>query len=134
MSRILTTKNNKKTRKKLIHLLGENDGISIFSKSKKDTFLEKETMAVIGTHYEKNNYFVPKNTIYKNMHKIKHIKTYIIDGRYDLITPMKMAFKLNKLFTDSQLIVVKGGHTVMEKEVSLALAHASDEMIKRIIE
>ena len=133
MSRILTTKNTK-TRKKLIHLLGENDGISIFSKTKKDTFLDKETMAVISTHYEKHNYFVPKNTIYKNMHKIKNIKTYIIDGRYDLITPMKMAFKLNKLFTDSQLIVVKGGHTVMEKEVSLALVKASDEMIKSIIE
>ena len=45
-----------------------------------------------------------------------------------------MAFKLNKLFTNSQLIVVKGGHTVMEKEVSLALVKASDEMIKSIIE
>lgn len=132
MSRILNTRNNK-TRKNLIQLLGKNDGISIFSKSKKDTFQDQETMVVIGTHYEKNKYFVPKHEIYKNMHKIKHIKTYIVDGRYDLITPMKMAFKLNKLFTDSKLMVVKGGHTVMEKEVSLALVKASDEMIKSII-
>ena len=90
-------------------------------------------MAVIGTHYEKNNYFVPKYEIYKNMHKIKHIQTYIIDRRYDLITPMKMAFKLNKLFTNSKLMIVKGGHAVMEKEVSLALVKASDEMIKSIV-
>lgn len=128
ISRLLSTKN--KTRKRLIQLMGENNGVSIFSKEKKDTFKTQETMAIICNHYELHHYFVPKNEIYKKLHKIKHIKTYIVDGRYDLITPMKMAFKINKLFEDSKLIVVKGGHTVMEPEISDALAHASDDMGK----
>jgi len=128
ISRLLSSKNKNKTRKRLIQMMGENNGISIFSKEKKDTFKTQETMAIICNHYELHHYFVPKNEIYNKMHKIKHIKTYIVDGRYDLITPMKMAFRLNKLFEDSKLIIVKGGHTVMENEVSVALSKASDDM------
>jgi proline iminopeptidase len=132
ISSLLSSKNKtkNKTRKRLINLMGENNGVSIFSREKNDSFKTKETMAIVCNHYELNKYFVPKNEIYKKMHKIKHIKTYIVDGRYDLITPMKMAFKINKLFEDSKLIVVKGGHTVMEPEISEALTHASDDMGK----
>jgi proline iminopeptidase len=128
ISRLLSTTNKNKTRKRLIQLMGENNGVSIFSKEKKDTFKTQETMAIICNHYELHHYFVPKNEIYNKMHKIKHIKTYIVDGRYDLITPMKMAFRLNKLFENSELIVVKGGHTVMENEVSITLTKVSDNM------
>ena len=83
-------------------------------------------MTIIGNHYDANNYFVPKNTIYKNMHKIKHIPTVMVEGRYDMVTPMEIAYKLSKKFDDCQLMVVRGGHSTMEDSITEGLVKASD--------
>ena len=87
---------------------------------------------MVGNHYEQHHYFVPKNTIYKHMDKIKHIPCYIVNGRYDLITPFDMAYKLKDKFTTCHFKIVPGGHTVMEPEISNALAEASDDFIKKV--
>ena len=129
--RILKKPKSNKTRKKLLDMLSEDTGISIFSKPGKDTLHDKEVNAIIGTHYEKNHYFVPKNTIYKNMHKIKHIPCYIVNGRYDIITPFHMAYKLKDMFTTCHFNIVKGGHTVMEPEITDALVEASNHFLKK---
>jgi proline iminopeptidase len=83
-------------------------------------------MTIIGNHYDANNYFVPKNTIYKNMHKIKHIPTIMVEGRYDMVTPMEIAYKLSKKFDHCQLMVVKAGHATIETEITKGLVKASD--------
>ena len=129
--RLLQKPKTNKTRKKLVDLMNEDNGISIFSKPQKDTTHAKEVIAIVGTHYEKHHYFVPKNTIYKNMYKIKHIPCYIVNGRYDIITPFHMAYKLKDLFTTCDFKIVKGGHTVMEPEISDALVEASNKFLNR---
>jgi proline iminopeptidase len=93
----------------------------------------QECLAVVGNHYEGHHYFVPKNTIYNNMDKIKHIPCYIVNGRYDLITPFDMAYKLKDKFKTCDFKIVPGGHTVMEPEISIALTKASDDFIKNNI-
>ena len=131
-TRVLSLPKKNKTRKKLLHLLSEDNGThSIFSMARKDTPHEQESIAIVGNHYEKNKYFVPKNTIYKNMYKIKHIPCYIVNGRYDIVTPFHMAYKLQKMFTTCHFKIVKGGHTVMEPEISKALVIASDDFSSR---
>ena len=130
--RILQKPKTNKTRKKLLDMLSDDNGISIFSKPTTENAHEKEVTAVVGTHYEKHNYFVPKNTIYKNMYKIKHIPCYIVNGRYDIITPFHMAYKLKGLFTTCDFKIVKGGHTVMEPEITNALVKASDSFLNRL--
>ena len=130
-NRVLKLPKNNKTRKQLLHLLSDDNGThSIFSRPQKETTHEQETIAVIGNHYEEHHYFVPKNTIYKQMHKIKHIPCYIVNGRYDIVTPFHMANKLKKMFTTCHFDIVKGGHTVMEPEISKALVKASDHFIQ----
>jgi proline iminopeptidase len=79
-----------------------------------------------GNHFDANNYFVPKDTIYKNMHKIKHIPTIMVEGRYDMVTPMEIAYKLSKKFDHCQLMVVRAGHATLETEIVKGLVKASD--------
>ena len=131
--RVLKKSKSNKTRKKLVDMLSEDQGHSIFSKSGKDTLHEKESIAVVGNHYESHHYFVPKNTIYKNMHKIKHIPCYIVNGRYDIVTPFHMAYKLKDMFTTCDFNIVKAGHVVMEPEITSALVVASDTFAKKYI-
>ena len=98
----------------------------------KESFKTKETLSIVGNHYEKNKYFVAKHSIYKNMNKIKHIPTIMVEGRYDLVTPMKMAYKLSKKINDCELIIVRGGHSSQEHEISKALVQASTKLLTRI--
>lgn len=121
-----TLKKNTKTRRKLIRLLSSNSPMSVFTKMKRDTFKDSETLTVIGEHYESNRYFVPANTIYKHMHLIKHIPVVMVQGRYDMVTPMKMAYKLSQLFTNCKLIIVRAGHTAFEDEITKHLIIASN--------
>jgi proline iminopeptidase len=127
-TRLLNSKKTKK-RRKLIELLADDESMYVISKQPhEDTFQSKETLSIVGNHYEKNKYFVAKNKIYKNIHKIKHIPTIMVEGRYDLVTPMKMAYKLSKKLNHCELMIVRGGHSSQEHEVTRALVHASDKM------
>jgi proline iminopeptidase len=131
ITKTLSTKTRK--RKKLIKLLANNDQMFVISKNTlKESFKESETLTIIGNHYDSNHYFVPKNTIYKNMHKIQHIPTIMVEGRYDMVTPMKMAYTLSKLFDDCNLMIVRAGHTAYEEEITRALVIASDKLKTKV--
>jgi proline iminopeptidase len=132
ITKLLKKPKTNKTRKKMVQLLSEDNGVSIFSKKQHMSLEHQESIAMVGNHYEGHHYFVPKNTIYKHMDKIKHIPCYIVNGRYDLITPFDMAYKLKDKFTTCDFKIVPGGHTVMEPEISIALVEASDHFIKKI--
>ena len=132
-TRVLNSKGTKK-RRKLINMLSEDDAMFVISNPpESESFSTKETLSIVGNHYEKNKYFVPKDTIYKHMNKIKHIPTIMVEGRYDLITPMKMAYKISKKMDHCELVIVRGGHSSQEYEVSKALVNASNKMLKNNI-
>jgi proline iminopeptidase len=133
LTQILKKPKTNKTRKKVVQMLSDDNGVSIFSKKQHMSLHHQESLATVGNHYELHHYFVPKNTIYKNMNKIKHIPCYIVNGRYDLITPFDMAYKLKDKFTTCHFKIVPGGHTVMEPEISKALTESSDNFIKNKI-
>lgn len=128
IQRVLKSKTKK--RRQLIHLLSTSVPAHVTNKSiKRDSFKDQETLTIVGEHYESNHYFVPKKTIYKQFHKIKHIPTIMVEGRYDMVTPMKMAYTLQKKFTHCELMIVPAGHASDEKEVADGLVKASDKML-----
>lgn len=132
-SRINTALSHKtKTRRKLIHLLSDEGPMFVFTPPKKSSYRESETLTIIGNHYDSHKYFVPKHTIYDNMHKISHIPTIMIEGRYDMITPMKIAYKLSKLLDDCDLTIVRGGHTILEDSMTKAYIKKTNELIHRL--
>lgn len=130
MNQVLSRKTRK--RRKLIRLMTNDDVMTVFTPPKKLEYKETETMTIIGNHYDANNYFVPKDTIYKNMHKIKHIPTIMVEGRYDMVTPMEIAYKLSKMMDNCQLMIVRAGHATIETEITKGLVKASDYFKRKL--
>ena len=90
-------------------------------------------MALVNAHYEANHYFVPRREIYNNMHKIRHIPTFMVNGRWDIVTPASIAYRLSQQMDNCTLIFVDAGHTVFEKAIGDELTKCSDLMSKNAI-
>jgi proline iminopeptidase len=116
------------TRRKLINALNQNDPLYVYDKPGKDTFAVKETLAIIGNHYEANHFFMPTKAIYSNLHKIIHLPVLMLEGRYDVVTPMNIAYTLHKKLPKSELRIVRSGHTMHEHAMMKALCKASRDM------
>jgi proline iminopeptidase len=98
-------------------------------KSSEDPF----QMAIVNAHYEKHHYFVPIRQIYHNMYKIRHIPTFMVNGRWDIVTPARIAYDLSRKMDNCTLIFVDAGHTVFEKAIGEELVKCSDLMSKNAI-
>lgn len=89
-------------------------------------------LATLETHYFTNHFFITENQILENIHKIKHLPTYIVHGRFDLISPLAGAFALHKAIPTSNLRIVRdGGHSDRESGIIDALIYASKEISKQ---
>ncbi|MDO4998175.1 MAG: prolyl aminopeptidase [Neisseria sp.] len=83
-----------------------------------------------------NHYFVNRcwldneRALLNNMDKIRHIKTIVVQGRYDLCTPTRSAWDLKQAFPELDLRIVQGGHTSLEGEIAQGLLRACDEFIE----
>lgn len=63
-------------------------------------------------HYLANRCFLHDNQVLVNLDKIKHIPTWIIHGRYDMISPIKVAWRLAEVFDKVRLnVVLAAGHS-----------------------
>ena len=116
------------TRRKLIRTLNRNEPMYVFSKPGKDSFAVQETLALIGQHYESHHFFVSSNAIYKGLHRIKHLPVIMVEGRYDVVTPMTMAYKLSKRLPRSELRIVQAGHSMHDHDTMKALRKASQDL------
>jgi len=89
---------------------------------------EALSLARIECHYFMNNSFFPsEDFLLENVHKIRHIPTVIVQGRYDVVCPMTSAWDLHRAFPEAELIVVPdSGHSVSEKGITSALVGAMD--------
>lgn len=130
--RILTGKKTA-TRRKLIHALNKNEPLYVMGKASKDSFAVQETLAFIGKHYEGHHFFVPPNAVYKGLHRIRHVPTIMVEGRYDMVTPMNIAYTLSKRLPRSELRIVPAGHTMHERAILKALFQASKDLAERIV-
>ena len=133
-SAVLNKKSTNVTRRRLISVMENNEPLYVIDKAHPDTFKKQETLALIGHHYEKHNFFMPKGAIYKSIHKIRHIPMIMVQGRYDVVTPMNIAYKLSKLLPNCELRVVHAGHTMFERSIKKAMRVASTDLVQRIYE
>lgn len=129
IKRVLSRKTKK--RRDLIRFMGNDDPMFLVSKPMKIDFKHAETLTIIGNHYDLNHYFVPAGFIYKHIDSIKHIPTIIVQGRHDIITPMRMAYRLSKEL-HCELRVVKAGHSAMEETITKELIKASSDLKNRL--
>ena len=74
-----------------------------------------DSFARIECHYFINNIFLEENYILKNIIKINNIPVSIVQGRYDIVCPMRSAWDLKKSFPSSKLYVIdNAGHSMKE--------------------
>ena len=129
IQKILSRKTKKRTA--LIRLMSDEPQMNVTTKNTRtESFKESETIAIIGTHYGVHHHFASKRQLYKNMYKIKYIPTIMVEGRYDMVTPPKMAYTLCKLFTRCDLRMVPAGHSSSEREITRELVRASNTIKK----
>ena len=74
--------------------------------------------AKIETHFMANGCFMPANYLLKNAHKIT-AKTYIIQGRADLVCPPKFAYEISQQIPSVQLYWVNSNHYYAREQISL---------------
>ncbi|KAL2914205.1 hypothetical protein HK105_206300 [Polyrhizophydium stewartii] len=84
--------------------------------------------ARIECHYFVNNGFFKSNSwLLDNMHKIRHIPAVIVQGRYDVVCPMRSAWDLAKAWPEAKLHVVPdAGHSAKEPGITDKLVEATD--------
>lgn len=89
-------------------------------------------LATLESYYINNRYFIEDNQILANVHKIRHIPTYIVHGRFDLVTPLSNAWELHQALPASNLRIVRdAGHSDRESGLIDAIIYASKEISKQ---
>ena len=97
------------------------------SRSKTNSF--SDAFARIECHYFINKIFLEDNFILKNIKTIESIPTKIIQGRYDIVCPVRSAWDLKKKLINSKLIIVEeAGHSMSETGITKKLLEAVDDI------
>ncbi len=86
------------------------------------------SFASIECHYFVNNAFFPTNNwILENVHKIRHIPGFIVQGRYDIVCPARSAWDLHKAWPEAELrFTSSAGHAASEPDTKSALIEAAE--------
>ncbi|MDT5158341.1 MAG: proline iminopeptidase [Acidobacteriota bacterium] len=84
--------------------------------------------ARIECHYFMNNAFFPtENYLIENVGKIRHIPSVIVQGRYDVVCPIRSAWELHRAWPEADFRVIPdAGHSATEPGIIDALVDATD--------
>lgn len=85
--------------------------------------------ARIENHYFTNKAWFPRDGYLlekQNIDRIRHIPTFIVQGRYDVVCPPISAYELKKAFPEAELVYTITGHSGFEKDIIKELVGAAD--------
>jgi proline iminopeptidase len=114
----------------------EGDAISIRGPEARPSKFNEIDFAIafarIESHFFVNGGFFPEDGwILRNVDKIRHIPGWIVQGRFDVVTPMDAAWRLRKAWPEVRFeIVWDAGHASTEPGVVDALVRASDQAFR----
>lgn len=86
------------------------------------------SFARIECHYFINNAFYDTdNWLLENIQKIRHLPCWIVQGRYDVVCPMRSAWDLHRAWPEAHFTVVAdAGHAAAEPGTRSALISATE--------
>ena len=89
--------------------------------------------ARIECHYFVNGGFLDADDqLLRDVPKIRHIPAVIVQGRYDVVCPMRSAWHLHRAWPEAQLVIVPdAGHSAFEPGIATALRRATDRFARR---
>lgn len=86
-------------------------------------------IARLETHYFMHHAFIEENQIILNAPKLAQIPGIIVHGRYDMICPLSNALALHKVWSQSELHIIRdAGHASCEPGIRAALVNATQLM------
>ena len=90
------------------------------------------SLARIECHYFVNGGFLrSESQLLDDVHKIRNIPAVIVQGRYDIVCPMKSAWDLHRAWPEADLrIVADAGHSAFERGITSELVTATDRFAK----
>ena len=90
--------------------------------------------ARLENHYFINDGFLESDgQILANMGRISHIPGDIVQGRYDMICPPVMAWRLNELWPEARLKMIRGsGHALSEPGISAELVQVMNRIAEEL--
>ncbi len=82
----------------------------------------------IEAHYFINGGFMEEDgQLLRDLHRITHLPCTIVQGRFDVVTPPVMAWRLHRAWSGSKLVIApNAGHAVSEPGIASALVNATD--------
>ena len=85
--------------------------------------------ARIECHYFMNNaFFSSDNYLIENISRIRVIPAVIVQGRYDVVCPIRSAWDLHRAWPEAELrIIPDAGHSISEPGIIDALVRATDQ-------
>ena len=89
--------------------------------------------ARIEAHYFVNRGFMTSDDqLLSEVERIRHIPAVIVQGRYDIVCPMRSAWDLHRAWPEAELrIVPDAGHSAFETATTRELVAATDRLLRR---
>jgi proline iminopeptidase len=89
--------------------------------------------ARIEAHYFVNHGFMDSDDqLLRDIEHIRHIPAVIVQGRYDIVCPMRSAWDLHRAWPEAELrIVPDAGHSAFEPAITRELVAATDRLLRR---
>lgn len=100
--------------------------LNLMEKFADDRFAD--AFARIECHYFINlGFFDSEDWFFKNLDRIRQIPTAIVQGRYDLVCPMKTAWEVHRAWPEANFqVIADAGHSMAEPGIRSALIEMSD--------
>ncbi len=84
-------------------------------------------LARIESHYYRHHVVPDAQSLMAGLDRFRHVPAVIINGRYDMITPLKTAHDVHKLWPEADYVVVPdGGHSELDPAIRDRLIAATD--------
>ncbi len=84
-------------------------------------------LARIEAHYFLNDAFLPEGGLLAHIDRIRHIPTTIVQGRYDMVCPIRSADDLAQVWPEAEYFVVPdAGHSAMEPGIRTRLVETTE--------
>lgn len=89
------------------------------------------SVALAEAHYFRHACFLEPGQLLRDIGRIRHIPATIVQGRYDIICPVKSAFELARAWPEADFRVVLAGHSAADPAITDALVAATDAFADR---
>jgi len=91
-----------------------------------------DAFARIEAHYFVNGGFMrPDDQILRDVRKIRKIPAVIVQGRYDVVCPIRSAWDLHRAWPEAKLVIVpNAGHSITEPGIRSALIEETERFAR----